>query len=882
MRFQDSILADDQPTWRLWGEERIDGAVYTVYLKKVRYHSPSKSITTDSDDGISHLEWETVRVRFVKAGTLCRLVENLASPDTGEIESTYVNVFLATYRTFASPKQVLNLLIERYEELCQTDHEDTTLDSGEVRVTPVRPKLRIRDDVREQHCRTLRQALHVWLDQFTEDYDDPPNYPCLTQLEAFCRRVLPNTELDIKVHRKASQIRRPPERPPHRLGYPVSPDGSRETPPPPLVLKSASVINNNNNHPVPPSNHNSNNSAKDLNALPPLPPRSDMINQKYMSPPHGGSTQQPYTDFLDIPEAVFARQLTRMDCDLFKKVIPHQCLGAVWSRRDKSRDRDAASVVATVEQFNAVSYRVISTVLMSPSESSSKPQYRAKVIAKWIDIAQELRVLKNFSSLKAIISGLQSNSVYRLRRAWTYVPRDKLEIFEELARIFSGENNALAQRELLVREGTARFADTVGENDHHMQKVLQKHSENSRAISYGTIPYLGTFLTDLTMIDTAINDIHSDGLINFDKRRKEFEVLAQIKLLQGAANAYHIDNNARFNQWFDSVLLLDEREAFNLSCQLEPSNNSSSSSLMSSSKADNKYKRRADAKANGVSQHRKNDSIASTASSSSSSQFYETDSSLPSSAAITPCKATPVGTPGSSADDNIDGIEAVEDSEDKNNDWSSAASSNNEAASVGSSSNVVRSEPNPTAASASGNGHKISVRSEGASVKSSQGGRVDKPLKTASSSSSLAKPTPESPYKTPEFYIIRVSIDSSGPETEGVIMYKSIMIGNHERTREVIRNAMMKHGLEGSPDNYTLSQLLPDKELLIPAKANVYYAVSTQHDLNFVLREKHEDLNASLNETSDQQQSVNATPSGRKSSGRDANKARKKLLGLHL
>ena len=142
-------------------------------------------------------------------------------------------------------------------------------------------------------------------------------------------------------------------------------------------------------------------------------------------------------------------------------------------------------------------------------------------------------MLKNFSSLKAIISGLQSNPVYRLRRAWSYVSRgDKLQIFEELARIFSGENNALAQRELLVREGTARFADTVGENDHQMQKVLQKHSENSRAISYGTIPYLGTFLTDLTMIDTAIDNTLPDGLINFDKRRKEFEIIAQIKLLQ--------------------------------------------------------------------------------------------------------------------------------------------------------------------------------------------------------------------------------------------------------------------------------------------------------------------------------------------------------------
>ena len=31
------------------------------------------------------------------------------------------------------------------------------------------------------------------------------------------------------------------------------------------------------------------------------------------------------------------------------------------------------------------------------------------------------------------------------------------------------------------------------------------------------------------MIDTAIPDTVADGLINFDKKRKEFEVLAQVK-----------------------------------------------------------------------------------------------------------------------------------------------------------------------------------------------------------------------------------------------------------------------------------------------------------------------------------------------------------------
>ena len=141
-------------------------------------------------------------------------------------------------------------------------------------------------------------------------------------------------------------------------------------------------------------------------------------------------------------------------------------------------------------------------------------------------------------------------------------------------------------------------------------------------------------------------------------------------------------------------------------------------------------------------------------------------------------------------------------------------------------------------------------------------------------------------------------------------MYKSIMIGNHERTREVIRSAMMKHGLEGSPENYNLSQLLPDgAELPIPAKANVYYAINTKHDLNFVLRENSEDLSAVGGNVAKEiggvagfhtthqaaansggasggagggaaASSAEATPKGARRPPRDTSKARRKLLGL--
>ena len=70
---------------------------------------------------------------------------------------------------------------------------------------------------------------------------------------------------------------------------------------------------------------------------------------------------------------------------LFQKLIPHQCLGSIWSQRDKSKANGCPTVVATIDQFNAVIYRVQSTVLV---ESELKPGQRARLITKWIDVAQ--------------------------------------------------------------------------------------------------------------------------------------------------------------------------------------------------------------------------------------------------------------------------------------------------------------------------------------------------------------------------------------------------------------------------------------------------------------------------------------------------------------
>ncbi|GAB1868449.1 Ral guanine nucleotide dissociation stimulator-like 1 [Camponotus japonicus] len=686
-----------QPTWRLWGEERGDGVIYTVYLKKVRYHRPTRSLSaSDSDDEISHLEWETVRVRFLKAGTVQRLVESLANDD-GELESTYINVFLATYRAFTTPHEVLELLLARYDALDEN--------SGGC----------------EQHRKTLVQALHVWLDAYPGDWKSPPNYPLLTMLLDFTHRRLLGSELELKARHRLHRFQREDQ------------------------IDSCMVYDNGR-----------------------LPMRGS---------PDPMSDHWGNYIFPEVPHRHFAEQLTRMDAEVFKKLVAHQCLGAVWSRKDRSRSHEAATVVATVNQFNAVSLRVISTIL---TDTTLKSQERARILETWIDIAQELRILKNFSSLKAIVSGLQSNPVYRLEKCWQCMPREKHELFRELERIFSEENNAWTQRELLIKEGTAKFADTAGRSDRHLQKLFQKQNTHAGNISYGTIPYLGTFLTDLTMIDTAIPDTIADGLINFDKRRKEFEVLARIRLLQGAANAYNFNTDSMFDRWFHSVLVLDDREAYKLSCQIE------------SPPAGNTLNNRGKKKQNHQG-HRKNDSIAST-SSSSSSQFYCDLDSLPSS-------------PHNSLDRRTSPSQMSSSSSS-----SSLPSLDVSLSSGGGGNHQTRLAPPAGAVPANGSTPNLA---------------------------GLSSPS-HSHKSSPDFYIIKVTMETDNVETDGVVLYKSIMLSNNERTPQVIRNAMLKLGIEGNPDQYTLAQVLPDREMVLPTSANVYYAVNTAHNLNFILRPRRE------------------------------------------
>ncbi|KAM9518633.1 ral guanine nucleotide dissociation stimulator-like isoform 2-T2 [Salvelinus alpinus] len=735
------------------GEEVEDGAVYTITLRKVQmlhhhHHHPGhhsggsgaskgqRWLGVETDAALSL--YETCKVRTIKAGTLEKLVEYMVRGN----DSTYVTIFLCTYRSFTSTKQVLDLLLNRYAKL--------QLGSEGHRLT---------HDDRTELRNTISSILGAWLDQYSEDFWKPPEYSCLRRLISYLHLNFPGSDLERRACNLLAHFhRRQLQEPEHELldhgGYPFT------------LLEE-----------------------------------------------NGYEDEQ--LDFLNFDPAVVAEQFTLMDAELFKKVVPYHCLGSIWSQRDKKgKEHLAPTIRATVTQFNCVTNCVIATCL---SERSLKPTQRAKLVERWIEVARECRILKNFSSLRAILSALQCNPVHRLKRTWDEVSRENFRIFHELSEIFSDENNHSLSRELLIKEGTSKFA-TLEINPKRAQKRQQQPRDLS--VMQGTIPYLGTFLTDLVMMDTAMKDYLDGGLINFEKRRKEFEVIAQIKLLQLACNNYNFTRNKRFREWFSGVDKLTEAESYSQSCEIEPLSESASNTL--------KKKNTGIIKRWSDRQPASSEPGCSSAGSSHSKSFDQLR--------YAPClggsggggggggdgaDSLSVTSAGSSSSDVEEiNISFISDSPDvhERKFWESTSLSSLDASGLGSgsgSSSASSSSMSSTPVAGAGSrSHKRSVSG-------------------VSSYSSLSLPLYN--QQVDDCCIIRVSLDVDNGN-----MYKSILVTSQDKTPAVVRKAMVKHNLdrERAEDYELLQKISEEKELKIPDNANVFYAMNSSANYDFVLKKR--------------------------------------------
>ncbi|CAG8769421.1 2943_t:CDS:2, partial [Ambispora leptoticha] len=159
----------------------------------------------------------------------------------------------------------------------------------------------------------------------------------------------------------------------------------------------------------------------------------------------------------------------------------------------------AENIKAMIVNSNQITGWVAESIL-----NQTEVRKRCALIKHFVTIADRCRVLNNFNSLTAIISGLNSAPIHRLKRTWEMVNQKTMQTLEALNRIMNSTKNFSDYRETL-------------------------HSVNPPCV-----PFLGVYLTDLTFIEDGNPDtLKKDrALINFSKRMKTAEVIREIQQYQ--------------------------------------------------------------------------------------------------------------------------------------------------------------------------------------------------------------------------------------------------------------------------------------------------------------------------------------------------------------
>ncbi|XP_065367681.1 ras-specific guanine nucleotide-releasing factor RalGPS1 isoform X2 [Calliphora vicina] len=239
---------------------------------------------------------------------------------------------------------------------------------------------------------------------------------------------------------------------------------------------------------------------------------------------------------LRIPADELANQLTLLDFPIFAAIQPDELTSCAWTKKDKHVI--TPNIVAFTKRFNHTSFWIVQEIL-----SGEQPKQRAEILAHFIKVAKKLHELNNLHSLFAIISAMQSASIYRLKKTWACLAKKDKQSYERLSDIFSDQNN--------------------WEN-------LRAYLESLRL---PCIPYLGLFLTDLIYIDLAYPQ--KDGIEPESRRIRMNNILRVIANYQ-ESNYKHIQPVDATQKYLTSIRYIEElqnifeEEQYKKSLKLEP------------------------------------------------------------------------------------------------------------------------------------------------------------------------------------------------------------------------------------------------------------------------------------------------------------------------
>jgi hypothetical protein len=247
-------------------------------------------------------------------------------------------------------------------------------------------------------------------------------------------------------------------------------------------------------------------------------------------------------EMFDVSDLELARQLTRQEHDIYRRIEPSELLNQAWSK-EKLRHR-SPHVLQSTQRFNNISNWVACQIVA--------PESLKVRIARWtkfINIAKHIYKLNNFNTLLAIISGMQNAGVHRLKFTKDGLDRRTVEDYDFLMAKMSSDRSYRAYREHIL------------------------------SCSPPCTPYLGIYLTDLTFVEDGNPDFLKSkrtgrDLINWTKRRFVHNVISEIQTYQ--YKPYNIQIVHQIDRLLaktlDNHVYMDDDPLYKLSLKREPRN----------------------------------------------------------------------------------------------------------------------------------------------------------------------------------------------------------------------------------------------------------------------------------------------------------------------
>lgn len=230
-----------------------------------------------------------------------------------------------------------------------------------------------------------------------------------------------------------------------------------------------------------------------------------------------------------------AQQLCLIEYDIFYSIKKEELFHAAWNHKEK--EHISPNVIVFIGRFDQVSKWIRGILL-----KAEKLSYRTKLLQKCIKVALKCYELRNYTTVMQIMAALESAPISRLNHTWAKISENMKEKYKAICQQLLPAANYKNYRALIAKAEPP------------------------------CVPYIGTYLTDLTFIDEGNADYLVEGdtkLINYKKFQMISELIQRIQRFQRIGYTFTLDNELK-KYLLTSSVTMDDNTAYKLSLKLDP------------------------------------------------------------------------------------------------------------------------------------------------------------------------------------------------------------------------------------------------------------------------------------------------------------------------